>query len=279
MSLVLMTADHRHTLLIPLRSVLSVLIYPLQLMVNLPFEVSQRTLESVSSHQQLLEQNQQLRNEQLVLKSRLLRFSALEKENIRLRALLETSFKLGEQVLVTELLSVNLAPYEHIVMVNKGKRFGVYDGQPVVDSYGIVGQVLRTNPLNAEVILITDPNHAIPVQINRNELRTIAVGSGQINRLNLPYLPNNTDIKKGDLLVTSGLGGTFPQGYPVAKVTEVFRQPGQPFSWVSAEPIAHLDRSRELLLVWTNSDPIPLTPLESELEPDSSTKQQDHGNH
>ncbi len=274
MSLVLMTADYRHKLSIPLRAVLSVLIYPVQLMVNLPFDIGNRAVESVSTYYQLIGKNQQLRNDQLILKSRLLKFSALEKENIRLRALLETSFKLGEQVLVTELLSVNLAPFEHVVMINKGKRFGVYDGQPVVDPYGIVGQVLRTNPLNAEVILITDPNHAIPVQINRNDLRTIAIGSGQINQLNLPYLPNNTDIKKGDLLITSGLGGTFPQGYPVAKITEVFRQPGQSFSWVSAEPIAHLDRSRELLLVWTNSDPIPLNVPEA----DSPPKQSDHDN-
>lgn len=258
MSLALITADQHQTFLYPLRATLSVLVYPIQYLVSIPVEISQNGFESISTYSRAIEENRKLRNDQLVLKSQLLRFSALEKENIRLRALLETSFKLGEQVLIAELLSVNLVPYQHVVMINKGKRFSVYTGQPVVDAYGIVGQVIRANPLNSEVILVTDPNHAIPVEINRNGLRTIAVGSGQIDQLRLPYLSNSTDIVKGDLLVTSGLGGTFPQGYPVAKVTEVSPQPGQSFSRVIAEPVAHLDRSRELLLVWTNTELIPL---------------------
>lgn len=265
-----MTLDQRHVILNPFRSTLSVLIYPIHYIVNTPIELSFKTYQSISSYGNLVAENRKLRGEKLVLKSQLLRFSALEKENIRLRALLETSFKLGEQVLVAELLSVNFAPFEHLVMINKGKRFGVYAGQPVVDAYGIVGQVIRSNPLNAEVILITDPNHAIPIQVNRNGLRTIAVGNGQINELSLPYLPNNADIVEGDLLVTSGLGGTFPQGYPVAKVTAAQPQPQRSFSHILAKPIAHLDRSRELLLVWTNSEPIPL--LEPSNPPSSDSK-------
>ncbi len=172
--------------------------------------------------------------------------------------MLENSFKLGEQVLVAELLSVNMAPYEHIVVVNKGTRFGVHPQQPVMDANGVVGQVFRALPFTSDIMLITDPNHAIPVQVNRNGLLTIAVGSGQINRLILPYLPNNADIRPGDLLITSGLGGTFPQGYPVAVVDEFTSQTNKPFATVTATPKAMLDRNRELMIVWSDPTPIPL---------------------
>lgn len=258
-SVLLIAADH-HRKLDPLRSALSLIVYPIHYAVSLPVNLSLKAFESLASYAELVRENRRLRDELLVLQSRLLKFSALEKENIRLRALLDTSFKLGEQVLVAELLSVNLLPYEHVVMVNKGSRFGIYRNQPVVDANGVVGQVFRAYPLNAEVILITDPSHAIPIQVNRNGLRTIAVGSGRIDRLDLPYLPNNADIKQGDLLVTSGLGGIFPQGYPVATVSSIIHKPDSPFAKISAEPAAKLNRSRELLMVWTNSEPIPLPP-------------------
>lgn len=199
-----------------------------------------------------------MREQQLVHQTRLLKFAALEKENIRLRALLENSFKLGEQVLVAELLSVKTAPYEHIVLVNKGTRFSVHPQQPVLDANGVVGQVFRALPMSSEIMLITDPNHAIPVQVNRNGLLTIAVGSGQINRLILPFLPNNADIRPGDLLITSGLGGTFPPGYPVAVVDDFTSQPDKPFANITATPKAQLDRNRELMIVWSNSTPVPL---------------------
>ena len=257
-SVALIAIGKRSQHLDPLRSALSVIVYPIQFSVGFPINLAHQAVESISSYSHLLRDNQRLKAERLIDKMRLLKFSALEKENIRLRALLEKSFQLGEQVLVAELLSVNLDPYEQIVLVNKGTRFGVFKGQPVLDANGIVGQVLRANPFNAEVMLITDPNHALPVQVNRNGLRSIAVGSGQTNRLNLPFLPNNADIKEGDLLITSGLGGVFPQGYPVGIVTDVIPQPDKPFSKISAQLTAHLDRSRELLLVWSHSNPIPL---------------------
>lgn len=259
-SVLLMVADHRRDHLTAVRAALSVAVYPIQYLAALPDTLQNTVFESVSTYSNLVAENRRLKQEQLVNKTRLLKFSELEKENVRLRALLESSFKLGEQVLIAELLSVNLAPYEQIVVVNKGGRFGVYKGQPVLDANGVVGQVIRANPLNAEVMLITDPNHGIPVQLNRNGIRTIAVGSGRIDTLILPLLPNNTDIKPGDLLITSGLGGTFPYGYPVGTVTSVAPQPDKPFASISAKPIAHLDRSRELLLVWSNTTPIPLFP-------------------
>jgi rod shape-determining protein MreC len=234
----------------------------------LHYPLVEQAADSVSSYRALKKENERLREEQLIHQTRLLKFAALEKENIRLRALLENSFKLGEQVLVAELLSINMAPYEHIVVVNKGTRFGVHPQQPVMDANGVVGQVFRSLPFTSDIMLITDPNHAIPVQVNRNGLLTIAVGSGQLNRLVLPFLPGNADIHPGDLLITSGLGGTFPQGYPVAVVDEFTSQSNKAFANITATPTAHLDRNRELMIVWSSTKQVPLIskPTTNDLE-------------
>ncbi|WP_159651682.1 rod shape-determining protein MreC [Methylicorpusculum oleiharenae] len=258
LSLTLLITEHRGTRLESARAALSVLVYPIHNLVDAPIHLVSSTVETVMNMHKLKEENEKLKQDELIYKTQLLKFAALERENIRLRALLEKSFKLGEQVLVAELLSVNLAPYEHVVLVNKGSRFGVHPEQPVLDAYGVVGQIIRALPFSSEVMLITDPSHAIPVQVNRNGLRTIAVGSGQINRIKLPFLPNNSDIKKGDLLITSGLGGAFPQGYPVAVVDEINYQPNKPFAEIFATPKAQLNKSRELLIVWSNREPVPL---------------------
>ena len=143
------------------------------------------------------------------------------------------------------------------VVVNKGSTSGVFLGQPVLDANAVMGQVIEVNPLTATVLLITDASHSLPVQVNRNGLRSIAEGTGLVNRLEVSHLPHNADIREGDLLVTSGLGGHFPPGYPVARVTEVKREPGKPFATVVATPTARLDRSREMLLVWTLPPPGP----------------------
>jgi rod shape-determining protein MreC len=207
----------------------------------------------------LQKENDVLKQQVLLYKTDLLKLDNLEKENIRLRALLEKSFVLGEQVLVAELIAVNQAPYDHIVVVDKGTHFGIHPKQPVLDANGVFGQVLRVSPFSAEIMLITDPNHALSVEVSRNGLRTIAVGSGQYNRLNLPFLPNNADILPGDTLVTSGLDEVFPQGYPVATIDQFISQPNKPFADISATPIAQLDKSREVLIVWSKSKPVPLT--------------------
>lgn len=242
-----------------MRHLLSVFVYPIQYIVDAPTRVFNNAIESFKSYHELLSDNKELKRQHLINNAKLLKFADLEKENIRLRSLLDSSFKLGEQVLVAELLAVNLAPYEHVVVVNKGSRFGVSVGQAVLDEDGIVGQVARSLPLSSEIILITDPNHAIPVQVNRNGLHTIAIGGGQLNKLNLPFLPNNADIVPGDLLITSGLGGVFPQGYPVAVVSSFVEQPDKPFAVIQAEPSAALNTSRELLIVWNNEQVIPLS--------------------
>ncbi|MGZ8185769.1 MAG: rod shape-determining protein MreC [Methylobacter sp.] len=257
-STILLATEYRSPRLDSVRTTLSFFIDPLKYLVDLPMILIEHAAESVSSYSALKKENERLREEQLIHKTRLLKFASLEKENIRLRALLENSFKLGEQVLVAELLSINMAPYENIVLVNKGTRFGVHPKQPVLDANGVVGQVFRALPFSSEIMLITDPNHAIPVQVNRNGLLTIAVGSGKLNQLNLPFLPNNADIRPGDLLITSGLGGTFPQGYPVGVVDNFTPQPNRSFATITATPQAMLDRNRELMIVWSNSKPVPL---------------------
>lgn len=272
-SVALLAFDHRSSRIDKTRSVLSVLIYPVQRLVSLPVEIAEQVQDTVVSYSELKAENAQLKEQQLLNSIKLLKFESLENENIRLRGLLESSFKLGEQVLVAELLSVNLVPYEHVMVVNKGLRFGVHQKQAVLDANGIVGQVIRSLPLNSEVMLITDPNHAIPVQVNRNGLRTIAIGSGQLDRLNLPFLPNNADIVPGDLLVTSGLGGTFPQGYPVAVVDSFTAQPNKPFANIYATPKAKLDRIRELLVVWSDSTPVPLSTAEVDEDLTEKTEQ------
>jgi rod shape-determining protein MreC len=254
-SLVLLALEQHGTWTSAARAPFAALVYPLQQIVSSPTQFVEDIAESLSDRAELVAETRKLREELMVLQSRQLKFEALEQENLRLRGLLDTSFKVGEQVLIAELLSINLVPYEHVVVVNKGGRFGVHPGQAVFDAKGVVGQVLRVTPQSSEVVLITDPSHAIPVQINRNGLRTIAQGTGQIDRLALPYLPSNADVKVGDLLVTSGLGGSFPAGYPVATVTGIAPEKS-PFAKISAVPVAQLDRNREVLLVWSNSQPI-----------------------
>jgi rod shape-determining protein MreC len=250
-SAVLIMADHRYQHLESIRSALSVAVYPLQYLAHLPVASFHGMREGLAGNGELHTQNEALKRENLFLKARLQKLEALEAENMRLRDLLGSSFKIGDRVLIAELLAVDLDPYRQQVLINKGESSGVFEGQPVLDANAVMGQVVRVNPLSATVLLITDANHALPVQVNRNGLRTVAEGTGFVNRLQLPHLPNNADVRVGDLLVTSGLGGHFPPGYPVAMVTEVRREPGKPFATVVAEPTARLDRSREVLLVWT----------------------------
>lgn len=273
-SVVLLSMEHITPRLQPVRAALSLLVDPIKYAVDLPFEAAGRFSDSVKSYSALKAENQSLKQTQATDKIRLLKHESLEKENIRLRALLDSSYELGEQVLIAELLSVKISPpYENLVVVNKGSRFGVHAQQPVMDANGVVGQVIRALPLTSEIILITDPNHAIPVQVNRNGLLTIAMGSGELNRLTLPFLPDNADIRPGDLLITSGLGGTFPQGYPVA-VVDNFKPPAN--KQVTATPKATLDRNRELMIVWSNSKQVSLMPKQPQ-QPAVEPDQNDYG--
>jgi rod shape-determining protein MreC len=251
-SIVLMVVDHNQRHLESVRYVLSVAVYPLQYVVNLPVSAGHWLSETLVTHNTLVRDNERLRKEQLLLHSRLQRFNILEDENRRLRQLLESSMELSDRVLVAELLAVELEPYRREVVINKGERDGVYDGQPVVDAGGIIGQVVHVGPFSSTVLLITDPSHALPVQVNRNGLRAIAVGTGQDNALQLEHLPTNSDIREGDLIVSSGLGRRFPRGYPVGTIAQISLEPGEPFAKVSVTPSANLGQSREVLLVWPN---------------------------
>ena len=250
LSTVLMVMDHRYRNLESVRSSLSVIVYPLQLAIELPGSISDWFSEALSSRRELQEENVSLRTQHIMQKVQMQKLAALEAENIRLCGLLDASFEVGEKRLIAELMSVNLDPYKHQIVINKGTLDDVFPGQPILDADGVMGQIVHAGPYTSTAILITDTSHAIPVQVNRNGLRTIAIGSGTINRLELPYIPNNSDILPGDLLITSGLGGRFPPGYPVARVGAVQHDPGRSFAQVVAEPLAHLNRSREVLLVW-----------------------------
>ena len=180
-----------------------------------------------------------------------MRMSALEAENDRLRAMLEARRQVRDDVRVAEIMSVDANPFRHTVILDVGSGEGVYDGQAVIDAEGVVGQVIQAAPMSSEAILISDPGHALPVEVNRSGVRTIAYGTGDFGRLDLPGLTNNADIQEGDLLVTSGLGGAFPRGYPVAVVDTIIRIPQNPFADISATPTAELDRIREIMLVWS----------------------------
>ena len=245
-----MTVDHRQNHLESLRSILSTLVYPIQYVVNLPLAATRWMSESIVTRQKLMDENARLNEEHLKLNSRLQRFVILEEENKRLRELLESSLELSERVLVAELIEVDLEPFRRQIVINKGGNQGAYDGQPIVDAGGIMGQIIHVGPFSSTVLLITDPTHALPVQINRNGLRAIAVGTGQDGVLSLQHLPTNANMREGDLIVSSGLGLRFPRGYPVGTISEIELVPGEPFAQVSVLPSANLGKSREVLLVW-----------------------------
>lgn len=249
-SVLLMTVDHRQQHLETIRAGISVALYPLQYLVNLPMAVGNWTSESLATRTRLLEENELLRRRQLEMELRLQKFAALEAENSRLRAMLQSSRKVAERVLVAELLAIDLDPFKRQVLLNKGTVDGVFEGHPLLDAQGVMGQVIHVSPLTSTAMLLTDPSHAIPVQVNRNGLRAIALGTGEADRLEIPHVPNNADITVGDLLVTSGLGQRFPAGYPVARIADVQKDPTQPYSQVIATPTAELERVREVLLVW-----------------------------
>ena len=229
-SIIMMTVDHRQGHLERVRSVLTVFVYPLQYVANLPVTVINWVSESLTTRAGLVKENTRLREEQLILSSKVQKFEILEAENERLREMLKSSEKLDERVLIAELLAIDLQPFRHQIVINKGRREGVYEGQPIVDANGVMGQVVHVGPFSSTVLLLTDPIHAIPVRINRNGLRSVAVGTGQSHVLQLEHLPNNVDIKEGDLVVSSGLGSRFPPGYPVGIVCVI----GPPWSRLEA---------------------------------------------
>ncbi len=251
-SIALITVDHRWHSLEFVRGALSSVIYPLQYTIDLPIRLFYWTDERLSSQQILLEKNREFEVRHLENRVQLQKLDIIEKENDRLRKLLGATPKTSERLLISEIINVDLDPYKQLILLNKGSNSDVYQGQPIIDAQGVMGQVIHVGPMSSTAMLITDASHAIPVQINRTGLRAIAYGSGKIDQLNLRYLTHNVDIKVGDLLVTSGLGETFPANFPVAIISKVERPAGEPFAHIEARPHAQLDKSREVLLVWRN---------------------------
>jgi rod shape-determining protein MreC len=250
----LMLLDRREQHLVRVRQALSVVVYPVRVAVDLPFSTWTKVRENLAARDALIAENRQFRRERLETASRLQRLEALERENGRLRQLLDSTARIGSRALVAEILSVDLDPYRQRLDLNRGLVDDVFVGQALIDAQGVIGQVVRVGPMTSEAVLITDADHAVPVSVNRNGVRTIAVGTGDSGRLRLPYLTNNADVVVGDLLISSGLGGVFPAGYPVARVIDVKRRPDQPFAEIIAEPASSLDREREVLLVWNAAE-------------------------
>ena len=252
LSIGLMVADHRQQGLALIRSGLSAAAWPLQMLVHSPVAAWDWLSASLRTHRELLADNAALQDAARENDLKLLRLEAIEQENQRLRALVNAAPRDAERVQAATVLRVDLDRLRHRVLIDRGSRDGVTRGQAIIDAHGIFGQTINVGPLAAEVILLSDPSHAVPVQVERNGLRTIAVGTGDASRLTLPYLPRNADVQVDDLLVSSGLGGVFPAGLPVARVVDVRRDPSQPLAIVTAQPAAALDRDREVLLLWSS---------------------------
>lgn len=248
-----MLLDHREDHLTTVRQVLSMAIYPVQWTVNLPFEIYSWASNSIADRADLLARNEELSRALLDSAFQLQQLETLKVENTRLRYLLESTAKIDDRSLVAEILSVDLDPYRQRFVLNRGAAHNVFVGQAILDRDGVVGQIVEVGRWSAEAVLITDADHAIPVVVNRNGLRTIAVGTGDQGRLRLPYLTNSADIEVGDLLVSSGLGEVFPAGYPVGRIVQIQNQPGQPFAEITVAPVSALDRDQEVLLVFNDS--------------------------
>ena len=243
-------ADLRFNSLSGTRSVLNNLATPLYWVADIPSRIGQWSEDNIQSHSFLRERTQKLDRENLVLKGRSQQMAALRAENARLRALLNSAALLQNDVLVAELIGVSPDPVRHQMILNKGASDGVYVGQALIDEAGLLGQVEEVSEFSSRVLLITDATHSIPVQVNRNGVRAIAEGVGNLGSLEIHHVAATTDIVEGDLLVSSGLGDRFPVGYPVAIVSRVSRDPGKTFATIEASPVAALDRSRYVLLVF-----------------------------
>jgi rod shape-determining protein MreC len=258
-----MLADSRLDAFGSVRYLLNSSVAPIQYLANMPRTMFDGVYERFNSKQALLNTNKALRNKMLLLESDITLLDQYKEENERLRKLLGSPFVRDERKVVTEVMAVDSSTYQDQVVIDKGRVDGVYVGQPVINDKGIVGQVVTVSAHNSRVLLITDPNAAIPVQVIRNDIRVIASGSGESKRIQLQHIPSNTDIIEGDLLVSSGLGDVYPEGYPVAYISEVINDSHKEFAIISAEPTVDFDRLRYLLLIW------PTEAIKAELQLDS----------
>jgi rod shape-determining protein MreC len=253
-SIVMMTVDHHFHHLSKVRKTISVVVYPIEYLAGIPAKVYSWGAESLSGRNKLLRNNAELRAEQIRLELRLQRLATLEQENTRLREML-TSAKYfeKERILIGELLSVDLDPYQQRIVINKGTRDGVYEGQPLLGARGIIGQIDKAGPFNSIALLVSDPNHALLGVIARSGQRSLVVGTGNIQQLELMHLTSTADIQIGDLVITSGLDDRYPSDYPVAEVTSIKQVAGDAFVKVEAKPLVDLNSIREVLLIWPSA--------------------------
>lgn len=252
LAVVFMVLDKQVDTFSKIRSALSIPIAPLQYLVSSPVQLIGKLGAALTTHDKLVKENLNLKSEQLLLKAQVQQLLAIESENTQLKALLRSSTRVRGKVLVAELLSIDTDPFINQVTLDKGSRDGVFVGQPVLDANGVMGQVIQVGLLTSRVLLVSDPHSGIPVQVARNGVRAVAMGDSYSGKLRLINVPQTADIQAGDILMTSGLGENYPEGYPVGSVVAVIKDPGLQFATILVEASAHLDRSRQVLLVWPN---------------------------
>ena len=245
----LMYLDHKDQYLNKVRSYVSATTYPIYVVTNAPKNIFLNLRESIGQREKIIIENQKLKTENISLSSKIQQIYKLEKENKRLHDLLNSKPKNEDIFVLAEIVAENPDPFKHRIIINKGSKENVYINQTVADSRGIIGHVIRDQIFGSEVLLITDPEHAIPIEIARTGLRSIALGIGSYEAIQLNYLAVNTDIKVGDILLTSGLGGQYPTGYPVAIIEKVSAQKGEPFLEVRAKPFAKLKNINEVWVI------------------------------
>ena len=263
-AVVLMVLDHRGGYLQLLRHTGSALVEPVYRLAAFPADVARATRTAVATQDKLASENRELREALLLAQARLNRLDTVVAQNARLKDLLDAQKNLGLSVQFARLIDVDLDPFRHRIVLDVGANQKVAVGQPVIDAHGVMGQIVELLPNTAVAMLITDPTHAIPVVDERSGVRTIAYGSGAIDRLELPNVPISADVKVGDKLLTSGLGGRFPAGFPVGEVREVKNDQSGMFAAATARPAAALDRSGEVLLLQDQVQPYgPPPPLDA----------------
>jgi len=264
LSIALLFADTRFRYLESLRQVVAIALYPLQRAVEMPGEAFSYVGDYFSSKRQLADENARLK-QQVVEASTAQASALLEAENARLKSLLDIERRYRNAAIAVEVLYMGRDPFTQKLFVNKGVDAGVNAGDAVVDELGVVGQVTRTYPLMAEVTLVTDRDHAVPVKIERTGIRSVLFGNGTGRSPELRFTAPSADIKVGDRLLTSGIDGTYPPGLVVAEVIDIDRDTGQMFARISCRPLAGVDRSQYLLVLGREAarSPRPEEPAET----------------
>lgn len=249
-SVVLIYVDYRNDTLSVFRSALgTTIVEPVKFVATLPSNFI-RSIQSLSTSRSILQtENERLRNEKQNLEAKLLRLDGLQAENQRLRDLLNSTENLQLESTIAEIIAIDLDPFKQVITLNKGSRDGVQISQAIIDAFGVMGQIINTTANTASILLISDPSHSLPVEIQRNGLRTLVNGTGTADELELMHIPTNADIQVGDVVITSGFGGIFPKNYPVGTIIDIQTETGQHFMQVKAKPAAQLNRSREVLIL------------------------------